>query len=95
MSDLAPDLRSALATDPYQALGVEGIEIQTRPETAGRGGCSVDGSYRKGPPPRITVAAAASRARRRFTALHEFGHHLVKLDADVHEAFATFEDGGV
>lgn len=95
VGNLAPDLRSALATDPYQALGDQGIEIQMRPETHGRGGCSVDGSYRRGSPPRITVAEAASRARRRFTALHEFGHHLVKLDADVHEAFATFEDGGV
>lgn len=27
VGNLAPDLQSALATDPYQALGVQGIEI--------------------------------------------------------------------
>ena len=95
MNDLDSDLLAALGHDPYNALKAQGIELRMRPEEPRGGGCSVDGSYRKGPPPRITVAEAASRARRRFTALHEYGHHLVKIDAEIHEVFATFDDGGM
>lgn len=95
VANLDPDLAAALGHDPYGALKAENIEVRMRPEEPRGGGCSVDGSYRKGPPPRITVAEAASRARRRFTALHEYGHHLVKLDAEIHEVFATFDDGGM
>ncbi|MGO9334452.1 MAG: ImmA/IrrE family metallo-endopeptidase [Acidimicrobiales bacterium] len=95
VDDLDSDLVAALGHDPYNALKAQGIELRMRPEEPRGGGCSVDGSYRKGPPPRITVAEAASRARRRFTALHEYGHHLVKIDAEIHEVFATFDDGGM
>ena len=58
-------------------------------------GCSVAGAYNEGPPPRLSVATSASRARRDFTALHELGHHLQKNSYDLMEPFARERDGGV
>ncbi|MFE6868803.1 ImmA/IrrE family metallo-endopeptidase [Kitasatospora sp. NPDC057692] len=58
-------------------------------------GCSVAGAYDSGPPPRLSVAAAASLARRDFTALHELGHHLQTNSFALMEAFSGEPDGGV
>ncbi|WP_030462062.1 ImmA/IrrE family metallo-endopeptidase [Kitasatospora sp. NRRL B-11411] len=58
-------------------------------------GCSVAGAYDSGPPPRLSVAAAASLARRDFTALHELGHHLQQNSIPLMDAFGGQPDGGV
>ncbi|MEU8926206.1 ImmA/IrrE family metallo-endopeptidase [Kitasatospora sp. NPDC048545] len=58
-------------------------------------GCSVAGAYDPGPPPRLSVAATASLARREFTALHELGHHLQTNSFALMEAFSGEPDGGV
>ncbi|MCX5000754.1 ImmA/IrrE family metallo-endopeptidase [Streptomyces longwoodensis] len=58
-------------------------------------GCSVAGAYDFGPPPHLSVAKSASRARRDFTALHELGHHLQKNTLALMEPFATQPDGGL
>lgn len=78
-------------------------ELQTWPElivrqvTEAQTGarCSVAGAYDIGPPPRISVAESASRARRDFTALHELGHHLQKNSLDLMDAFDREPDGGL
>ncbi|WP_406120500.1 ImmA/IrrE family metallo-endopeptidase [Streptomyces canus] len=58
-------------------------------------GCSVAGAYDFGPPPHLSVATSASRARRDFTALHELGHHLQKNSFALMEPFAREPDGGL
>ncbi|MFD3580525.1 ImmA/IrrE family metallo-endopeptidase [Streptomyces sp. NPDC058644] len=58
-------------------------------------GCSVAGAYDSGPPPRLSVATSASRARRDFTALHELGHHLQKNSFDLMGPFGREPDGGL
>jgi hypothetical protein len=63
----------------------------------GGSGCSVDGSYQEGPPPRITVAVGVSQGRRNFTVLHELGHHLIRGgngDPEVIDLLASQPDGG-
>ncbi|PWJ02322.1 DUF955 domain-containing protein [Streptomyces sp. NWU49] len=58
-------------------------------------GCSVAGAYDFGPPPHLSVATSASRARRDFTALHELGHHLQKNSFALMEPFSREPDGGL
>ncbi|RZB19603.1 DUF955 domain-containing protein [Streptomyces sp. F001] len=58
-------------------------------------GCSVAGAYDFGPPPHLSVATSASRARRDFTALHELGHHLQKNSFALMEPFGREPDGGL
>lgn len=81
------DLRGDLAEDPRTVveLLVDRLTISTRPPSPTGKGCAVDGTYRPGPPPRITVAADVSLARQRFTILHEYGHHLIENDASLNE----------
>jgi len=47
----------------------------------GSSGCSTAGMYQAGStPPRLVVAASASRGRNNFTILHELAHHLQRTD---------------
>ncbi|MGW6261531.1 ImmA/IrrE family metallo-endopeptidase [Streptomyces sp. NPDC055085] len=70
------------------------LRVRLVPETQAGAGCSVAGAYDVGPPARISVADAASYARRDFTALHELGHHFQKNSLELMEAFENQPDGG-
>ena len=48
-------------------------------ESSNDSGCSVAGSYQPNPPT-LVVTKSLSSGRRRFTALHELGHHLQQTD---------------
>lgn len=95
VASLEPGLADLLAEDPLEALGLVGVVLRLRPEQTSEDGCSVDGSYLPGPPPTIIVAEAASGGRRCFSALHEYGHHLIRNDVDIHDLFADQADGGI
>lgn len=71
------------------------LTVKDVPENQTGQGCSVAGAYDYGPPPRLSVAASASHARRDFTALHELGHHLQKTSFDLIEPFSREPDGGL
>ncbi|MEU0990913.1 ImmA/IrrE family metallo-endopeptidase [Streptomyces sp. NPDC005953] len=71
------------------------LTVDLVPEARTGSRCSVAGAYDFGPPARISVADAASRARRDFTALHELGHHLQKHSFDLMDAFESQSDGGL
>lgn len=77
-ADLYPDL----ADDPATVLEIliDRLVIETRPPSQPGRGCAVDASYHPGPPPRIRVADDVTVRRRRFSLLHEFGHHLIEHD---------------
>lgn len=79
-----PRLGERLLEDPTTAIqSLAGVEI-VLVEESGDGDCSVAGGYRHDQvPPRIVVTRSASRARRRFTALHEYGHHLQQNDPEL------------
>lgn len=82
IASIDSDYLSELARDPIGAIEVlfSDIRISERPPAAPGDGCAVDGTYAPGPPPRITVATDVTPARRRFTTLHELGHHLIEND---------------
>lgn len=70
-----------LADDPATTVEVLfDVEVTSRPPSPPGQGCAVDGSYRPGPPPRILVADDVTIGRRRFTILHELGHHFIEND---------------
>lgn len=79
-----PRLGERLLMDAAAAIhDLDGVEVVLVDET-GDGGCSVAGGYRHDlTPPRIVVTRSASLPRRRFTALHEYGHHLQQNDPDL------------
>jgi Zn-dependent peptidase ImmA (M78 family) len=92
---LDPWVVELLATEPAETVEqLLGIQVVFRPEAAVRSGCSVDGSYQEGPPPRITVATSASAGRRNFTVLHELGHDRARNDPEVVNLLAAEPDGG-
>ena len=71
-----------LADDPAVAVDVLfDVEVTLRPPVPRGNGCTVDGTYDPGPPPRIAVAIDVAQSRQRFTILHELGHHLIEQDA--------------
>lgn len=82
MTSIDPNYLGELARDPIGTIEVlfEEILISERPPAPPGEGCAVDGTYLPGPPPRITIASDVAPARRRFTALHELGHHLIEYD---------------
>ena len=86
--------RDALAARPFAALEALGFGLRFRREREITGSCSVAASIDCGPPPVITIVMAASTGRQYFSALHEFGHWIVKTDADVHDVFFGLHDGG-
>ncbi len=70
-----------LADDPATTVEVLfDVRVTSRPPSLPGQGCAVDGSYRPGPPPRILVADDVTIGRRRFTILHELGHHFIEND---------------
>jgi len=79
-----PRFSERLLDDPTAAINsLQGVDVVFVDEAA-ENGCSVAGGYRHdSTPPRIVVTKSASRPRRRFTALHEYGHHLQQNDPDL------------
>lgn len=61
------------------------MTVSSRSPSPGGDGCGVDGTYNPGPPPRIVFADDVIPARRRFTLLHELGHHLIEHDGPLNE----------
>jgi len=93
---LDSELRAELVADAIGMLdGWDGIRVELCPETDVADRCTVAGGYAPGPPPRISVALAASPGRRQFSALHEYGHHLIAGDERLaDDVFPDFADGG-
>lgn len=79
-----PRLSERLLEDLTAAIhSLEGVEI-VLVEEGGDGGCSVAMGCRHDLiPPRIVVTRSQSRPTRRFTALHEDGHHLQQNDPEL------------
>ena len=76
-----PEILVQLSSDPAATVtAAYGVRVELRPAEPGGEGCPVDGTYRPGPPPVISVARGTSPARQRFTILHELGHHLIEYD---------------
>lgn len=92
---LDADVRHALAVDTRAALERLGFTVRDAEPSSEGADCSVAGSFQKGPPPVITVAADRSHGRRRFTALHEFGHSLIEEDEEIHDLLFEQADRGV
>ena len=85
--------RDALAADPEGAVrDVFGIAV-TVSDRALESDCGIDGLY-FAPPPRIEVAASASRRREHFTVCHEFGHHLQHEDDELMGLFESLGPAG-
>ncbi len=57
---IEPGLADLLAEDPFESLKLAGITVRLRPEELSGDGCSVDGSYKPGRPPTITIAETRS-----------------------------------
>jgi hypothetical protein len=81
--------RAALASDPFVAIPeLTGLTIDVRDSTsAASSTCSVEGLYLEDG--RITVLRAMSPRRTKFTALHEFGHHLARNSAETVRELAS------
>lgn len=70
-----------------------GLDVRDVPD--GRtDGCSVAGAYFAGTPAILAVAGSASLARRDFTALHEFGHHLQQTLVELMDVLLEQPDNG-
>lgn len=95
LSTIDRRVRADLAADPFAALESIGFQMRSRPEPAIPGRCSVAATIDYGPPPRITVVAAASAGRQHFSALHEFGHSAIRSDTEIHDVFFEEVDGGI
>lgn len=80
-----PELLAALPADPLGALAAFArTELRLVPESGGGQGCTVAGAYLpNATPPVLLVTRSLSRRRQAFTALHEFGHHLQRTDAEL------------
>lgn len=92
-----PGASSALRADAISELdGWDDLRVRPVPESQTDSGCSVAGAYiEQSVPPVIAVAESASRGRRRFTALHELGHHLLRTTASLAEILASEDDDGL
>jgi hypothetical protein len=89
-----PGQRDALSHDPVEVLRAwPAVNYREVPLAAAGGRCSVAGAYYgTEQPPLLTVADAASRGRRAFTALHELGHHLQQSDLDLADTVDLHSD---
>lgn len=81
---------TAFASDPEATIQNLGIRIVDRDVPGGD--CPIAATYESGPPPTISVTPTASRGRRHFSILHEYGHHIstvswrtMQLLADQHD----------
>lgn len=82
--------RAALVDDPIAAIPtLAPLQVLVRDrEKVATSTCSVEGLYREGDG-LIEVLPAMSRRRTKFTALHEFGHHLARRSVDTARALAA------
>lgn len=84
-----------LRHDPIGELQLwRDLSISMVQETSTDVGCSVAGSYHPSPPT-LVVTRSLSTARRRFTVLHELGHHLQQTDIDLGNVMFNFSDPDV
>ena len=75
-----------LADDPASTVEARfDVPVTLRPALTRASGCTVEGTYDPGPPPRILAASDVAQARQRFTILHELGHHLIELDSSLND----------
>lgn len=82
LEPLGQGAHDALAARPDDAVrDLFGIAV-TVSARALQSDCGIDGLYFDRPP-RIEVAASASRRRENFTVCHEFGHHLQRGDDEL------------
>ncbi|MGK0722502.1 ImmA/IrrE family metallo-endopeptidase [Leucobacter sp. W1478] len=93
-----PNLRSQLFDDAIATLMArDDIDVRFVPNRevcASR--CSVAGGYLADQaPPVLVISESASRGRRAFTALHEFGHHLQQSVYELMERLTQQADGGL
>jgi hypothetical protein len=81
--------RAALVDDPFTAIPeLAGLTVDVRDSSrAASSTCSVEGLYLEDG--RITVMRAMSPRRTKFTALHEFGHHLARNTAETVRELAS------
>jgi hypothetical protein len=88
------DALDRLRVDPLAKLSSwPDLQVRLVPESATAAGCSVAGSYQdQMEPPALFVAESASRRRRQFTVLHEWGHHLQANDLDLGDAILLAND---
>ncbi|WP_030614859.1 ImmA/IrrE family metallo-endopeptidase [Streptomyces fulvoviolaceus] len=71
-----------------------GLDVRDVPDDRSGNGCSVSGAYFAGTPAVLAVASSASLARRDFTGLHEFGHHLQQTMVELMDVLLAEHDGG-
>jgi hypothetical protein len=86
----------ALAADPVLALERDpSVRIVWVEPARLPAGCSIAAAYdRNAEPARLLVSLDASPGRRRFSTLHEYGHHLRNQVPEVLEALFKAKDGG-
>lgn len=91
-----PGASAALSADPIRQLAAwPGIAVMAVPPVETDGGCSVAGGYFADvDPPVLAVADDASRGRRAFTVLHEFGHHLQQTQSTLMAVLLAEPDRG-
>ena len=86
LEEISPSDHHNLAEDPASTVeGLFAVEVTLRPALSRASGCTVEGTYDPGPPPRILAASDVAQARTRFTILHELGHHLIELDGSLND----------
>lgn len=93
-----PRLRSQLFDDAVGTLTAQDdIDVRLVPDQeVDASGCSVAGGYLANHmPPVLAISESASRGRRAFTVLHEYGHHLQQSVYDLMERLTQQPDGGL
>jgi hypothetical protein len=102
LDNLVPGMREPLAEDPFAVLESRtDLTVRLVSETdhlpgAATSACSVAGVYvDDATPPILAVADAASPGRRAFTLLHEFGHHLQRIETALMGLLLEQPDNGL
>lgn len=93
-----PELRSELFEDAIGTLTArDDVDVRMVPDReVGASRCSVAGGYlAEHVPPVLAISESASRGRRAFTAVHEYGHHLQQSVYDLMERPTQQPDGGL
>lgn len=89
---LDPDELEILREDPFEAIPLIECDVTIKLVAYEPGeGCSVEGVYYE-PTRSITVQAARSPRRTRFTAIHEFGHDRCRHVMEVARHLAAFSE---
>ena len=93
LEQISPPDRHSLAEDPARTVTeLFAVGVALRPAHRRGSGCTVEGTYDPGPPPRILAASDVAQERTWFTILHELGHHLIEVDVNLNELSITDAD---